>query len=199
MLGVTERTVTNWMKQGLPYEEAGRRGSGHEIRISVKDLLAWHVSREREQAGVIDQRSATDQVRRRKIEAQAGLAELDLLKQTNQVVAIDVVAAEVGDQLGRVRTRLLALPHKTATLVAPEEEVRACQQILQQQVDEALNELSGYAAERAAEEGAAPGAEPAGGAAVETAAAPDGERVGRPRAPAKRRGKRRTRPVGDRP
>lgn len=127
-------------------QPVGRRGKAQTYRLA--DIVGALYRADADGT----KRVLADATSRRAV-AQANLTELEVLKQTGQVVAIDVVAAEVGEQLGRVRTRLLAIPHKVAPLVAPETTTRACQQILARAVDEALAELSGFAAERAAEAG----------------------------------------------
>lgn len=190
MAGVTPQTVRNWVTAGLPHQAGARRGGGQEVRISIKDLLAWQVGRALEKAGggLADQ---TEELKRRRMAAEVTRAELELAKETGQVVEIAAVAEVVGQQLDRVRARLIAIPSKAAPLVAPETEVRACQATIQAEVDEALNELVGYAVGGSGEPGASD--RPADRRAASATAPADGERVGRPRKKAERRGKRRTR------
>ncbi|MCO7217140.1 terminase small subunit [Halomonas sp. OfavH-34-E] len=42
--GVSERTVTNWIKQGLPYEGSGKKGD--PLRITLGHAIQWEIERE---------------------------------------------------------------------------------------------------------------------------------------------------------
>lgn len=42
--GVSERTVTNWIRQGLPCEGSGKKGD--PLRITLGDAIQWEISRE---------------------------------------------------------------------------------------------------------------------------------------------------------
>lgn len=192
---VTDKTVRSWIRQGCPHEKLGRRGGGQEVRLKVRPVSDWLLERQAERlAGAAG--PEIDELKRRRLAAQTRQAELETARALGEVVPVADAAELFGQQVDRVRQRLLAIPHKGAPLVAPDPEVKSCQAALQGLVDEALNELVGYAAERAAE--IRVGAAGAAGGKGEAAAAPDGKRVGRPRKKAVERGCGRTRPVGDR-
>lgn len=42
--GVSERTVTNWIRQGLPCEGSGKKGD--PLRITLGEAIQWEISRE---------------------------------------------------------------------------------------------------------------------------------------------------------
>lgn len=203
MLGVDRRTVGQWVAQGCPVAMPSRGpGKGNEQKLSLRAVLAWREARAVERA-LANQPSpdgiGLEEAKKRKLAAEAQLAELELMKAVGRVVLVEQVAEVVGRQFDRLRARLLVIPSKGATLVAPEVEVRACQAILQELIDEALHELAGEAAGQLAGLGAGGGDPSAGGEPAEAAAEADGERVGRRKPGPKLGSKRRAGKVADKP
>jgi hypothetical protein len=76
--------------------------------------------------------------------AEAQLAEMELAKARHEYVGVADVAGAWGEVLSAVRGRLLSMPTTLATIVANENEVARCQEIIERHVHEALTELSGY-------------------------------------------------------
>ena len=88
--------------------------------------------------------SPYDEARTRKITAEAEIAELELAKvKAILVAAVDVVNAWQ-DVLNALRGKLLSVPSKAAPQLAVETEPAACQDICEQLINEALEELSNY-------------------------------------------------------
>lgn len=120
--------------------------------------------------------------RARKMAADAELAELELRKAKGDLVASQDVLGAWTDVLGAMRGKLLALPTKTAPLIATETDIGIIQDLIEKQIHEALSELASYEPEQNA--GSANVTSSSGGASIsnsETAAAPKRKRVGRPR------------------
>ena len=82
--------------------------------------------------------------RARKMEADAELTELELLKAKGELVPTDEVQNEWINALSSMRAKLLSLPTITAPLVSNETDVSIIQDIIEKQIHEALNELSNY-------------------------------------------------------
>jgi len=82
--------------------------------------------------------------RARKMEADAELTELELLKAKGELVPTDEVKNEWINALSSMRAKLLSLPTITAPLVSNETDVSIIQDIIEKQIHEALNELSNY-------------------------------------------------------
>lgn len=92
--------------------------------------------------------------RTRLVSLQADLAQLQLEKERGEVVPIDRIVEGVSDCFGAARAKLLALPSKLATSIAPDDPATAFK-ILSKGVREVLIELSEEAvAEIAKMEGA---------------------------------------------
>ena len=88
--------------------------------------------------------SSYDEARTRKISAEAEIAELELAKVKGILVLADDVVDAWKDVLNALRGKLLSLPTKAAPMLAVETEPPACQEICEQLINEALEELSNY-------------------------------------------------------
>lgn len=82
--------------------------------------------------------------RARKMTADAELAELELRKAKRELVASEDVKAAWVDVLSAMKAKLTAMPTICAPMCAVETEIAVIQNILEGQVNEALDELSAY-------------------------------------------------------
>ena len=82
--------------------------------------------------------------RARKMTADAELSELELRKAKRELVASEDVKAAWVDVLSAMKAKLTALPTICAPMCAVETEIAVIQNILEGQVNEALDELSAY-------------------------------------------------------
>lgn len=143
ILGVAENTLTTWQKQpGFPMRSAGAGKTGNEYDTS--EVIAW--LRKREVDNLTANLTAIDieEAKRRKIAAEAGLAELELAKEQGTVVLIEDVAEQFGEQLSALRAKLLSMPSKTASLVFTAKDLTEAKEILENTILESLNELVGF-------------------------------------------------------
>jgi len=88
--------------------------------------------------------SSYDEARTRKVNAEAEIAELELKKIHGELVNADDVVTAWTDVLGSVKSRLLSIPTKAAPVVAAESNAGLCQNIIEDLITEALDELSRY-------------------------------------------------------
>ena len=124
--------------------------------------------------------------RARKMEADAQLAELELMQAKKQLVKADDVLGAWTDVLSAMKAKLLAVPTKASPLVATETDISIIQDIIEKQVYEALQELSAYdPTSNAGSTSVATGGSTSGDADAKTTTAPKRGRVGRPRKAAK--------------
>jgi len=82
--------------------------------------------------------------RARKMEADAQMAELELLQAKRKLVAAEDVAGAWVEVLAAMKAKMLALPSICAPICATETDLPTIQSILENQVREALDELSSY-------------------------------------------------------
>jgi hypothetical protein len=88
--------------------------------------------------------SSYDEARTRKVNAEAEIAELELAQVHGRLVVAEDVVSAWTDVLGAVKARLMSVASKAAPVVSSETNPGMCQQIIEDLVREALEELSGY-------------------------------------------------------
>lgn len=195
-LGISVQTVDAHVRRGMPAVSRGSRGK--QWSFDVGDCVSWLLEQER-QKGLGDTTNLDlDEARRRKMAAEAALAEYDLAEKRGDVIPIEAIARMVTEDYTRLRTRLLAMPSKLAPLLAVITTPEEARDILDGALEEALSELASnsYLDDEGDRDGSggdrgAPAQDEAGaGRGASAAAEADGQRVGRPRAKAQPRGKR---------
>lgn len=124
--------------------------------------------------------SAYDEARTRKVNAEAEIAELELAQVHGRLVVAEDVISAWSDVLGAVKARMLSIASKAAPVLATENNAGMCQQIVEDLVREALEELSGYEPTISATTATVERPEEGDGS-VEAAAPTKRRRVGRPR------------------
>ena len=85
-----------------------------------------------------------EEVRTRKIAAQAQIAELELAKVRGELVIAEDVISAWADTLAGVKAKLVSIPSKAAPIVASEDSAGGCQKVIEDLVREALEELANY-------------------------------------------------------
>ena len=124
--------------------------------------------------------------RARKMEADAQMAELELLQAKRKLVASDDVAGAWVEVLAAMKAKLLALPSICAPICATETDLPTIQSILENQIREALDELSSYQPhEHAGRSSVSDGGGEGSDANLKAPAKANGRGVGRPRKAAK--------------
>ena len=142
ILDLTERRVRQLVTDGIlpKNSERGR----YELIPTVRAYIHW--LRDRSLYGEAKAQKANvislDEARRRKLTAEAELAELDLSKEQGKVVAIEETEHSWTEVLGAVRSKILSLPTTMAAQVAVETDQKLVKEILTNAVEQALTELS---------------------------------------------------------
>lgn len=200
IFGVSVQAVDGWISRGCPYVEKGRALEGYKFDSSV--VAEWRTQLAISDAliGKGEGDGDEDLAARRKLEAEASLAELKLARETGQLIAMSDVESTWMKLIGNARAKLLSIPAKTAPLAHTAETIEEAQSAIELAIHEALNELaegngtsdspeqsdSAFGAREPEPEG-----DGGGQAAPETNRIP----VGRPKEKTKSGSKRRTRPV----
>ena len=136
VLNLSDRRIQQLVKEGvLTKEERGR----YPFLTNIKNYVLYLQARvDGNSTGVID----LDEARKRKLQAEAMLSELEL--QTAQGNTISV--ADHGDTIGKLgdtlKGRLLVMPSKLAPALALETKQSLCKQIVEDEVRSTLTEIS---------------------------------------------------------
>lgn len=85
-----------------------------------------------------------DQARTRKMNADAEIAEMELAQLRLKLCNTEDVVKAWADVLNACRAKMLSLPTKIAPIVATEDDAGVIKQVIEDQIYEALNELSNY-------------------------------------------------------
>jgi phage terminase Nu1 subunit (DNA packaging protein) len=186
IFGVAGTTVDAWIRAGCPVVKRAT-GRGRGMNRWVFDSAAvgeW--LRERAVANAIGNSEKLDReaLELRRLRAMAEIAEHELGQMRRELVAVDVAAEAVRRDYAAIQARLLSMPSKLApelAAIAMPAEARA---VLEREVREVLDELSGGELDGDSRSGAggalsAPYEAPSGAAiGAMPAAEADRERVG---------------------
>lgn len=184
--GVSENTITNWLEEGLPRARAAER-RGQSDEYDVAETIRWRLAREAGK-GAIDEDGQlinVDAERARLTKEQADKVAMENEVRRGRLVDAEHVAALWANTLTNVKNRMLGIPTRAAPLVIGRKAVPEVREIIKRFIVEALNELSA----------ADPTVDPSGEEWTEASTGTDGEPMGGPKAPTKRRKQRRAGPV----
>lgn len=188
VLGCSLRTVDEYRRQGMPGDAPKKPGD--QWRFDSGAVVEW--LREKERVNALGEIAQIDEgeAKRRKLAAEAAMAELELAKAEGSAVSVPDVATSWASMIGAARSKLLGLGSKLGRQVAIVNDPAECNSIISAGVSEALQELSEFEPEIPIHAEVTP--EPAvGGEArspiVGAPAGPDSKRVGRRRASTKQR------------
>lgn len=147
LLGVHRNTVKSWLDRGCTALRAADAARGIDWQLSLADILAW---RESQAVAAVEQATGPaadvvdlDEARRRKVLAEAELAEYELAQVRGSVVAVSDIAARVTSEYAEVRARLLSIPARLAQRLAVETDASAIERAIKAEVTAALEELTG--------------------------------------------------------
>ena len=144
ILGVTRNTVFNWVKIGMPYVKRADPERKTRWVFDTADVIAWRELQAAQTAIQDTSNVELEDAKRRKLAAEASLAELALSKARADAISIKDVEKAWSDIVTTFRSKMLSLPQKLAPIVAGETQERRVLSLLQADVFEALNELSRY-------------------------------------------------------
>jgi terminase small subunit / prophage DNA-packing protein len=178
LFGCSLRTVDEYRRQGMPGEAPARPGG--QWRFESATVIEWLRSRERTSAlGEIAGISEVD-AKRRKLAAEAAIAEHELATLQGSAVSVADWQAATAKMVSGARAKLLGIGAAVGPELAIEVDPVLCEAIVQGAINEALEELSSsdiqieYGGAEEPESGDSNKPETVG-----TAPGPDGERVGR--------------------
>lgn len=137
MFGVAEETITQWMKAGMPVKVARKGSRGNEYESA--DCIRWYVSRESGGDGALD----LTQERARLAKAQADKTELEAAELRGDMARYEDISSHWTRQTTACRLRMLVIPSKVAPRVRSASTDMDAASIIQSEICEALEELSG--------------------------------------------------------
>ena len=136
VLNLSDRRVQQLVKQGvLSKEERGR----YPFMTNVKGYVMYLQARvDGNNKGIID----LDEARKRKLQAEAMMAELELERTQENTISVADHGEFVGKLGDTLKGRLMVLPSKLAPALALETKQGLCKQIVEDEIRSALKEVS---------------------------------------------------------
>lgn len=178
---VTEKTIRQWVRDGMPAVERHTGGAHDSTRIDLRDLYQWHLEH-------VPQ-DPLDAERTRLAREQADKQALDNAVRRGELGELAAWRSEIETLFGEIRAQLLAIPTKEAPQL--DGNVNQRKERLEQVVREVLSRFATYRPGDRTEPGAAGNRRRGGG--IQSAAEADGVGMGRPQSKAVARDKRRAR------
>lgn len=138
-LGMSLPAVDAYVRRGCPFVQRGAKG--REWQFDTAAVIEWLRQQDIEQAIGDTSKLDIDEARRRKIAAEAALAEMELAKERRQMIHVDEVAGVVADEYAKVRSRVLAMPARLAQPLSILDDPAAIEAEIKAECVDALSEL----------------------------------------------------------
>ena len=139
IVGVSERSLTEWQKEGLPVASyADNRGQANEYESAA--VIRWMVQRELERLNKEKPRDRLDRLK-------ADAIELDLKERTGELAPAALFERAWADHILAARTEFLTLPEQLATELSATAGVEIDPDAIASHINKALEKLAKYGAE----------------------------------------------------
>ena len=124
--------------QTFPVLERGRGRGGS--KYETQDVIKWMQSRQVE--NLIGDKIDIEEAKRRKLAAEAELAEVELQTVQGKLIPAEQIEKEWAEMIMNCRAKLLSIPAKVSPEVYAADDLTTVKVLLKQALNEALNELS---------------------------------------------------------
>jgi phage terminase Nu1 subunit (DNA packaging protein) len=139
ILGKSEEWLTQMQKdQTFPVLERGRGRAGS--KYETQDVITWMQTRQVE--NLIGDKIDIEEAKRRKMAAEASLAEVELETVQGKLIPADQIEKEWSELIMNCRAKLLSIPSKVSPEIFAADDLTTVKVLLKQALQEALNELS---------------------------------------------------------
>lgn len=144
VLGVSLVTVDNWTAAGCPFRRKPVRKGVGQWEFEVGAVVEWRLERERKSA-LGELANVTEiEARRRKLAAEAAMAEHELAVAQGKAASIADAERTWGRMIAAARAKFLSMGAKLGPQVAIESDLETCKALIDAANAEALAELSSY-------------------------------------------------------
>ncbi|SHM05813.1 Phage DNA packaging protein, Nu1 subunit of terminase [Nitrosospira sp. Nsp11] len=162
IVGVSERTLTSWQKDGLPI--AGRAARGASGQYDTEKVIAWMIAR---QVGKVEEESPKDRLSR----LQGDKVEIEISEKLKELIPVSEIEPAWFAMVASARSFLRSQPDRLAQLLEVTDGVEAKRDLIAETFDDALRKLAEYEPTEDADE--------AGNEDVQPASEDDSGSVGR--------------------
>lgn len=138
--GIAMTTLDDWVRRDCPVVQRG--GRGRPWKFNTADLMKWREADIRAESQGVRSASA-DELKRRKLQAETEMAELDLFKAKELVAPIEQIERAQSKAFGEVRANLRnVVPGRAARRLVGEKSQTKIKAVLLEEIDQALESLA---------------------------------------------------------
>lgn len=137
--GVSSPTIDSWIRAGCPIISKGGRGVAASFNSA--DVANWLRTKARDE-GAGTAKADESELKRRKLAAETGLAELELAQARELVAPLDQVERMVARAFAEVRAGMRNIPSRVVSTLIGETNERTFKKILMEEIDQVLESLS---------------------------------------------------------
>lgn len=141
MYGIQRPTLHAWIREGMPIYERGVQGK-QQHKFDTREVIEWREKRAVNKATGDSDRLSKEEAQRRKISAEAALAELDLAKKKGEVAELSEVEQALKNQYAELRSNLRKIPERCYLRLVGEMDEFRIKQIILSEVDSVLETLA---------------------------------------------------------
>lgn len=146
IFGVNTQTIYKWVKEGCPgakLDESKKGGTSSGYRFETKEVARW---REKRVLASVTAKSGDtltkEEAQRRKLSAEAAMAELELAQKTGEVADLKEIERKLSDQFAQLRSSMRKIPERCVLRLVGETDERRVKAIILEEIDGALEVLS---------------------------------------------------------
>ncbi|WP_232017734.1 terminase small subunit [Cereibacter sphaeroides] len=139
LFGVSVPTVQNWVRNGCPFVERG--GKSKAWTFNTAEVAAWREQRVRDDASGVASASEAE-LRRRKLAAETGTAELDYARARAEVAPVEQFEKALVKVFAEVRAQLRVIPSRVSRMIVGSTDESHIKGVLIAEIDQALEALA---------------------------------------------------------
>ena len=140
-MGVNMTTVYQWIRDGCPVHEKGTRGKNSH-KLDTREVTEWRLQKEREGGEARGGLLSKQEAQRRKLNAEAEKAELEVAKQKGLVVDLNELQTELENKFAEFRAVVRKIPERCVLRLVGEMDERKIKTIILEEIDAALELLA---------------------------------------------------------
>jgi len=141
LVGKSQETLRLWIKEGCPVAEdyvQGKKG----YRLDSREVIEWYKKRSVASATSFGDSITKEEAQRRKLAAEAELAELEIAKKKGEVVDIGQMKTELSNRFTELRTAIRRIPERCALRLVGEMDEVVIKDTILDEIDMALEAIA---------------------------------------------------------
>jgi terminase small subunit / prophage DNA-packing protein len=138
--GVSLPTIDSWIRKGCPFTQRGSKGK--EWQFDSAAIVEWLLTKAVEDATGDISKVSYVEAKRRKVAAQAALAEYELAERRKELISVEDVIDQISKEYSNCRSRLFNIPSNIAPILVTLKTEAEIRDRIRAEISEALSELT---------------------------------------------------------